>query len=157
MIIGDRHIFPDGTSMPKEKYEQTTAECADIARQYEACLEERGEVLCQLWATHDIDRPVSHEFCSLHTSEQQRRDFHERYTKSLPQQAPDEYLALACDDNFKRIPAYRCRVDARTFRRIKNSGIGLWCVTTPAKTIDAIALIPPRDFISLTEGLMPTR
>ncbi|MDB5265174.1 MAG: hypothetical protein JWN64_745 [Parcubacteria group bacterium] len=146
-----------GPPISEEERQRHVAAIEEALQKYREYLEARGEVICQLWSIHDIDRRHSHQFCSLHIDDLKRKDFHKRYNSSLPETAPDTYYAFARDEHSRLIPTYHCRVDATIYRRIKDSDIGLWCVTIPMDTVEAVALIPPNDFISLTEGLMPAR
>jgi hypothetical protein len=107
-----------------------------------------GRVLwCLIWETRDADRRESHSACSLHLTEAKGKEFCKRYWSSMPEHAPSNYLSCTGI-------GYECRVDERTYRRIEDSDIGLWCVTIPPRLSDAVALLPPRDFMSLTEGRM---
>ncbi|MEK7511332.1 MAG: hypothetical protein AAB582_03785 [Patescibacteria group bacterium] len=142
--------FYPGPPISEEESRQHIAEMKEVGRKYKAWLEERGEVICQLWSIHDRDRPIVHQFCSLHVDEQKRQEFHERYNAALPKEAPSVYYALARDRNFQLAATYHCRVDAITYTRIKNSDIGLWCATIPVATTDAIAFIPRSDFMPLS-------
>ncbi len=103
---------------------------------------------CFLWTTHSSDRPVSDIACSLHSSLAKGQEFCTNYWRNMPEHAPSTYLAPTGT-------RYLCRVDEKTHRRIVDSDIGLWCVTVPPSTTEALALLPPTDFMSLTEGRMP--
>lgn len=149
--------YTPGPPISEEEYWRHVAAMKEVQQQYKAFLESRGEVICQIWSIHDIDRPRIHQFCSLHVDDVKRKEFHQRYNGTLPKTAPDTYYAFARDEHHRLIPTYHCRVDAATYKRIKDSDIGLWCVTIPMNTTGAIALIPPSDIISLTEGIMPVR
>ncbi len=147
--------YTPGPPISEEEYQQHVAATEEVLQKYRAHMEARGEVICQVWSIHDVDRPRSHQFCSLHVDDLVRKEFHMRYNETLPETAPDTYYAFARDERYRLIPAYHCRVDITTYKRIMHSDIGLWCVTIPMDTVEAIALIPPNDLISLTEGIVP--
>lgn len=141
--------FYPGPPISAEEYQQHVAAMEDVQRKYQAWLEERGEVICQLWSIHDRDRPNVERFCSLHVNEQKRREFHQQYNAALPKEPPDVYYVFARDENSRLVPTYHCRVDSKTYRRIKNSDFGLWCATIPLDTTGATAFITRADFIRL--------
>lgn len=112
-------------------------------------------LLCQPWSVKENGRPsIEGEYCSLHENEKKRQEFIRLYWAKMPEKVPDSYACLAENPKGKAIPAYECSVDAATYDRVVKSGIGMWCTTVPQKTVDAVSIVPPRDLVSLVEGLM---
>lgn len=137
-----------------EQVREMVSRAEEVIRADEEIAAKEHLVWCQLWTTQDRDRPVNDQLCSLHTTEQKRREFVKTYHKNMPDEPPDVYFSLSRVERYgKIIPPYRCRVDEKTYSRIVHSDIGLWCVTIPANTKEAIALIPPVDFMPFHEGL----
>ncbi len=126
---------------------------------------EKHQVWCLLW-TYDVGneprkRPEG-EFCSLHTNALWMDAFIAAYWAKMPdpdkgEGTPDQYARVARDSAGRQVSPYKCTLDPATYERVRNSGHGLWCVTVPPNTVDAVALIPPQDLTSLTEGMLQSR
>lgn len=144
-----------GVEPPTAKQKLEMIERAEkTIREDEESAAQNRLVWCQLWTIHDRDSPADDQLCSLHTTEQKRKEFIKAYHKKMPAHPPTVYYGLSRFQRYgKIIPPYRCRLDEKTYERVVNSGIGMWCVTIPVETQDAVAFIPSDDFMPFHEGL----
>lgn len=125
-------------------------------------MEGHHQAWCLLWTYEVGNEPQKRpegEFCSLHTNTLLMEAFIRDYWATMPdpergEGTPEQYARVAKEASGSQVRPYKCKLDPATYERVKNSGVGLWCVTVPPDTVDAVALIPPQDLISLTEGVM---
>jgi|GEM_PF-2360128 hypothetical protein len=112
-------------------------------------------LVCQLWSIKKSGNPtIEGKFCSLHTDEKQLQKCIRQYWGQMPNEVPDSFACPAEDATRNPIAPYKCRVDPSIFKRVRDSGPGLWCTTVPQPTVEAVSLIPPQELMSLTEGMM---
>jgi len=112
-------------------------------------------LICLLWSVRELGKPTKEgEFCSLHPTDEALVKFVDQYWQSMPTKTiPDDYACPAAQENGSAIPPYLCQVDPKTYKRIVNSGLGMWSTTVPKQSTEVVSVIPESELMSPTVGI----